>query len=100
MDLSPIVDKLVQMHRVIQDDCGYDPATVTSHCRPLEDLPGFDSLLIPGTVRALARELGRPLPKGTKIKNIYVTEDGKCNRSIREIAQAFLWTYAAEGKKE
>jgi hypothetical protein len=93
------MDKLVQVHRAIQDDCGQDPSAVNPDCSPLDDLPGFDSVLIPGAVRALARELGRPLPKGTKIKNIYVTDDGKRKRTIKEIAKAFCDTYGAEDKK-
>ena len=31
---------------------------------------------------------------------MYVTDDGKHKRSIKEIAQAFCLTYGAEGKKE
>src|SRR5260370_35709850 len=99
MVLSVVTEKLVQLHREIQGVCGCDPTAVTPECRPLDDLPGFDSVLIPGAVRARARALGSPLPKGTKIKNIYVTDDGKRKRSIKEIAQAFCRTYAAEGKK-
>jgi hypothetical protein len=100
MDPSAVAEKLIQVHREIQEDCGYDPAEVTPDCRPLDGLPGFDSVLIPGTVRALARALGMPLPKGTKIKNIYVTGDGRRKHSIKEVAQAFCRTYGAEGKKE
>lgn len=98
MDQSDVAEKLMQIHRTIQEDCGLDSAPVKPDCRPLDDLPGFDSILIPGAVRALARELGRPLSKGTKIKNIYVTEDGKHNRTITEIAKAFCQSYPAEGK--
>src|SRR5688572_7337923 len=100
MNPSTVMDKLVQIHQEIQDDCGYDPAAVNPDCRPLDDLPGFDSVLIPGAVRALARAVGRPLPKGTKIKNIYATDDGKRKRSIKEIDQAFCRTYGSEGKKQ
>jgi hypothetical protein len=100
MDESMVVEKLIHLHQEIQDDCGYDPMVVNADCRPLDNLPGFDSVLIPGAVRSLARMLGRPLPKGTKIKNIYVTDDGRSTRSIKEIAHAFCRTYAGEDKKQ
>jgi hypothetical protein len=98
MNASAVAAALLKVHRDIQDDCGYDPAAVTPDCRPLDDLPGFDSLLIPGAVRTLARELGSPLPKGTKIKNIYVSDDGKRKLTIKEIADAFCRTYRREDK--
>ena len=47
-------------------------------------------------MRQLARELGSPLPKGTKIKNIYVSKDGKRKLTIDEVARRFLATYAPE----
>lgn len=99
MDPSTVAAKLVEMHRERQFDCGHDPAVVTPDCCPLDDLPEFDSLLIPGIIRELARELGMPLPKDAKIKNIYVTDDGKHKRTIREIAEAFCRTYGSEVAK-
>ncbi len=97
---SPIVvEKLIQLHREIQVDCGHDLEGVTRDCCPLDDLPGFDSLLIPGIVRGLARELGIPLPNDAKIKNIYVTDDGKRKHTIQETAEAFCRVYGSEGKK-
>lgn len=98
MDAATVVEKLVQMHKDIQVDCGFDPAKVQPDCKPLDDLEGFDSMLVPGAIRALARILDRPLPKGTKIKNLYVTEDGKQKRSLKEIANEFCRTYGKESK--
>jgi hypothetical protein len=100
MDPAAVAEKLVEVHRDIQEECGYETAKVTPDCRPLDDLPGFDSVLIPGAVRALARQLGSPLPKGTKIKNIYVTPDGMRKQSIKEIAEAFCRTYGGAGRNQ
>ncbi len=96
MDPSFVAEKLVQMHRERQIDCGQDPEVVTPDCCPLDDLAGFDSLLIPGIVRELARELGMPLPKDAKIKNIYVTDNGKRKCPINEIAETFCRLYGSE----
>ena len=98
MDSATVLEKLVQLHKEIQDDCGFDSAVVRPECRPLDDLEGFDSMLVPGAIRSLARHLGRPLPKGTKIKNIYVSDDGKQKRSLKEIAEEFCRAYGKEAK--
>ncbi len=97
MTPESVAEALVRVHKEIQEDCGFDPAVVTPDCRPLNDLPGFDSMLIPGTVRTLARVLGRPFAKGTRVKNVYIGEDGRSRRTIREIAEAFCRHYPGEG---
>ncbi len=94
MTLSVVTDALVRLHQQIQQDCGHSSDAVTPDCCPLDDLPDFDSLLVPSTIRKVARELGSPLPKGTKIKNIYVSQDGKTKRTIREVANAFIQSYS------
>lgn len=91
-----VVQKLIQIHRAAEADGGFDPDAVTPTACPLTGLKGFDSQLIPQIVRKLARELGNPLAKGTKIKNIYVSKDGKRKLTIDEVARRFLETYAPE----
>jgi len=100
MELPEVVAKLVEIHQHDQQESGKDDADkVTPSCCPLTDLKGFDSLLIPSTIRRLAREFGHPLPKGTRVKNIYCGPDGRKKLTIREIAQRFVATYAPEVSK-
>jgi hypothetical protein len=100
MELSDVIAKLVEIHQHDQRESGQDDADkVTLSCCPLIDLKGFDSLLIPAIIRRLARELGHPLPKGTRVKNIYCAPDGRKKLTIREIAERFVATYAREGGK-
>jgi hypothetical protein len=88
MKISDICEKLVQVHRSVQRDSGYDDAeSVTASTCPLKDLKGFDSLLIPQLIRRVARELACPLKKGERVRNFYV--DGRKKLSISEIAERF-----------
>jgi hypothetical protein len=91
-----VVGKLIEIHRAAEADGGFDPDRVAPNACPLTGLKGFDSQLIPQFVRQLARELGHPLPKGTKVKNIYVSKDGKRKLTIDEVGRRFLETYAPE----
>jgi hypothetical protein len=96
MHQDDVVRQLIEIHRAAEADGGFDPDRVTPSACPLTGLKGFDSQLIPQFVRQLARELGHPLPKGTKVKNIYVSKDGKRKLTIDEVAHRFLETYAPE----
>lgn len=99
MDQSDVIEKLVEIHKNDQAEAGQDDAAqVTATSAPLSDLKGFDSLLIPGIIRRLARELGHPLPKGTRIKNIYVLQSKKL--TIAEIAGRFIEEYMPEGSSK
>jgi hypothetical protein len=53
----------------------------------LKDLKGFDSLLIPQLIRRVARELGCPLKKGERVRNLYI--DGRKELSISEVAERY-----------
>lgn len=96
MDHADVVRTLIQIHRDAEADGGFDPNRVTPSACPLTGLKGFDSQLIPQFVRQLARKLGNPLPKGTKVKNVYVSKEGKRKLTIDEVAHRFLETYAPE----
>lgn len=96
MQQDDVVRKLIEIHQAAEADGGFDPDRVTRSTCPLTGLQGFDSQLIPQFVRQLARELGQPLPKGMKVKNIYVSKDGKRKLTIDEVAGRFVETYAAE----
>ncbi len=98
MGTDDVAAKLAQIHREYQQNGGFDDGDkITADSRPLADLNGFESDFIPEIVRRIARELGNPLPKGTRVKNIYVEKGRKL--TIREIAKKFVENYASkEGK--
>src|SRR4051812_20932365 len=96
MSHADVVRALTQIHRAAEADGGFDPDRVTPTTCPLTGLKGFDSQLIPQFVRQLARKFGNPLPKGTKVKNIYVSKDGKRKLTIDEVGHRFLEAYAPE----
>jgi hypothetical protein len=96
MEPKSVVGKLVEIHREYQDAGGYDDTDqVTADSRPLADLKGFDSDFIPEIVRRVAREVGCPLKKGVRVKNIYVEKGRKL--TIREIARKLVEKYAPRG---
>src|SRR5947209_9441919 len=93
MDTDDVIEKLIEVHKEYQEDGGADDADrVTATARPLADLKGFESDFIPEIVRRVARELDCPLPKGTRVKNIYVAKGRKL--TIRELARKMVATYA------
>jgi hypothetical protein len=97
MNLKNVTPKLAEILVEYQDPV-QDPADrIDPDIKPLEDIKGFDSHFIPEIVRLLARELGDPLPKGTKIRNIFV-ERGK-KLTVREIARKFVEKYSRKGSK-
>jgi hypothetical protein len=93
MGTDDVIAKLVDVHRAYQEDGGFDDAKrVNADARPLADLKGFESDFIPEIVRRVARELGFPIPKGTRVKNIYVDKGTKL--TIREIGRKLSEKYA------
>lgn len=98
METEAVVEKLIEIHREYQNDSGADDAdSVTPDSRPLADLKGFESDFIPEIVRRVARELGCPLEKGKRVKNIYVDKGRKL--PIREIARKLVEKYSPKGCK-
>lgn len=97
MDVNEVIDKLVAIHREYQDGTG-DADKVTPDACPLSDLKGFDSDFIPEIVRRVARELGHPFGKGTRVANIYVADGQKLK--IRDIAGKFVEKYGPKGAKK
>jgi hypothetical protein len=96
MDIDDVTDKLSELLKDYQDDGEKGKKTVNGNTRPLEDMAGFESDFIPEVVRRLAREVfGKPLPKGTRVKNIFVDKGKKL--TVKEIAKKFLSNYAPKG---
>jgi hypothetical protein len=95
---SDVVEKLIELHREYQEAGGFDDMEkVLADSRPLGDLKGFESDFIPEIVRRAARELGCPLKKGVRVKNIYVDNGRKL--TIREIARKLIEKYVPGGCK-
>jgi hypothetical protein len=97
MDLENMTAKLTKILVDYQDPAQDLVDSIDPDIKPLGDIKGFDSHFIPEVVRLLARELGEPLPKGAKIRNIFV-EKGK-KLTVREIAQKFGEKYSRKGSK-
>ena len=89
-----VINALVEVHKEIQGDLGHDGTDVGPSTCPLTGLTGFDSPIIPVAIRKVAQQLGIKLPPGVKIKNIYVSSDGKKKLTIAEIAVRFKQLYA------
>ncbi|MFO0824968.1 MAG: hypothetical protein U0792_17915 [Gemmataceae bacterium] len=93
MESKTVVEKLTEILRDYQEP-GQNPTNepITSDTKPLADVKGFDSHFIPEIVRRLAKELGHPLGKGARVRNIFV-ERGK-KLTVREIARKFIEKHA------
>lgn len=99
MEQRDVTDKLVAIHREYQKSGGYDDTDgVSAKTCPLTDLAGFESDFIPEIVRRLAKELGKPFPDGTRVKNIYISEDRTKKLTINEIGRRFIQTYFSAKK--
>lgn len=93
MSVDEVAAKLGELLKEYQDDAEAGKKPVGDGTRPLEDIKGFESDYIPEVVRKLAREVfGKPLPKGTRVKNIFVDKGKKL--TVKEIAKKFLANYA------
>lgn len=97
MNRTEVLQHLKALHQEIETDCGHDPSRVNDDTSPLDDLDGFDSPLIPTLVRMLAKKLGVPIPKGTRIKNPYISADRTRKLKLHEVAERFSELY---GNKE
>jgi hypothetical protein len=97
MDPDKVATKLAGVLKDYLDGpAGKNP--INGDTRPLADMQGFESDFIPEVVRRLAREVfGEPLPKGTRVKNIFVDKGRKL--TVKEIAKKFLSNYAPRGVK-
>lgn len=95
MDQNKVKAKLIEILEDYQDEGDH---RISGGSRPLADIKGFESDFIPEVVRHLAREVfGEPLPKGTRVKNIFVEKGRKL--TVAEIGRKFLDNYAPKGVK-
>jgi hypothetical protein len=87
LSVEEVTKELQAVHREFQRNLGENDDGVSEDCRPLIDLPGFDSTLIPLLIRTVAKRLGVSLPQKAKVTNLYVS--GHRRLSVREVAEGF-----------
>lgn len=98
MTLDDVTAKLIELLENYQDESEKTKNPLHKDTCPLGEMAGFESDFIPEIVRKLARELfGEPLPKGTRVRNIFVEKGRKL--TVEEIAKKFLSAYAPKGVK-
>jgi hypothetical protein len=92
MNEATVLEQLKKLHQEIESDAGKDPAAVKDDVLPLDELAGFDSVLIPNVIRGLAKAVGITLDKGARLRNPYVDSSRKKLR-LRAVAKRFCELY-------
>ena len=92
MNEVTVLEQLTKLHQEIESDAGKDPAAVKDDVFPLDELAGFDSVLIPNVIRGLAKAVGITLEKGARLRNPYVDSSKKRLR-LRAVAKRFCELY-------
>src|SRR5882672_9910712 len=92
MNEAIVLEQLKKLHQEIEVDAGKDPATVKDDVFPLDELSGFDSVLIPNVIRGLAKEMKATLEKGVRLRNPYIDSSKKKLR-LRDVAKRFCELY-------
>lgn len=92
MNEAIVLEQLMKLHQEIESDAGNNPATVKDDVLPLDELGGFDSVLIPNVIRGLAKAVGITLEKGARLRNPYVDASKKKLR-LRAVAKRFCELY-------
>lgn len=96
--MTNVTQKLCDILSEYQDEGEAKRKPVNGDTCPLDDMMGFESDFIPEVVRRLAREVfGEPLPKGTRVKNIFVNKGKKL--TVNDIGNKFEETYPSKGVK-
>jgi hypothetical protein len=92
MDTTTVAAKLAAILREYQEPGRTsENEPITPETKPLADMKGFDSHFIPEIVRRLAAELGQPLKKGVRVRNIFVDSGRKL--TVGEIVRKFIEKY-------
>lgn len=92
MNEAIVLEQLTKLHQEIESDAGKDPVAVRDDVFPLDELAGFDSVLIPNVIRGLARAVGITLEKGARLRNPYV-DSSKKKLMLRAVAKRFCELY-------
>lgn len=92
MNEAIVLEQLTKLHQEIESDAGKDPEAVKDDVFPLDELAGFDSVLIPNIIRGLAKAVGITLEKGARLRNPYVDSSKKKLR-LRAVAKRFCELY-------
>lgn len=92
MDEAIVLAQLKGLHREIEIDAGKDPSAVKDDTFPLDELEGFDSVLVPNVIRGLAKSMNVPLEKGVRLRNPYI-DSSKRKLRLRSVAKRFCELY-------
>jgi len=92
MNEAIVLEQLTKLHQEIEADAGKDPTAVKDDVLPLDELAGFDSVLIPNVIRGLAKAVGITLEKGVRLRNPYV-DSSKTKLRLRAVAKRFCELY-------
>ena len=92
MNEAIVLQQLTKLHQEIESDAGKDPAAVNDDVFPIDELAGFDSVLIPNVIRGLAKAVGITLEKGARLRNPYIDSSKKKLR-LRAVAKRFCELY-------
>jgi hypothetical protein len=98
MDKQQVVAEIIAELKSSQAKMGYDDAdAVTPLVRPHGGLMGFQSDVTPTIARRVAKRLGRPIPDGVAIANIFVTADKTKKLTVDQAADRFIVLYGPKG---
>jgi hypothetical protein len=95
VDATIVLEQLKDLHREIEIDAGKDPSAVKDETFPLDELEGFDSVLVPNVIRGLARSMSITLEKGVRLRNPYIDSSKKKLR-LHSVAKRFCELYGEE----
>lgn len=98
MDKQLVVAEIIAELKASQTKMGHDDAdAVTPQVRPHGGLKGFQSDITPTIARRVAKRLGHPIPDGTPIVNIFVSDDKTQKYSVDQAADRFISLYGPKG---
>src|SRR5262245_41607469 len=98
MPTNQVTRELVAILKECQQLFGHDDAeNITPKTRPHGGIKGFQSDVVPTTVRRLARKLGEPLGDDVDPINIFASDDRKTKLTVEEAARRFIERYGQKG---
>ena len=101
MNIDQVTTEFVAILKEFQAQLGYDDAdSVTPETCPIGGLKGFQTDLTPTIARRAARRLGHPIPEDVVVINVFFSEDGRKNLTVKEAAERFYERYGPKGSPD
>lgn len=97
MDPTTVERELTAVLRQVQADSGLECPPLSGATKPVEELPGFDSIVWPVAITMLATEIGMTIPNDV---NIFVDETTKLPRPIDEAAAVVCKLLVSQDEQE